>query len=107
YWIPPTHTNARLSLPNKFFDFVQARLAVAVGPAIEMQRLVERHGLGVVAEGFTVEQCVDSLTGLTAHEIRLFKAASDAAARELSFERDASTIRALLAPLLTAASGSP
>lgn len=105
FWIPPTHTNARLTLPNKFFDFVQARLAVAVGPTIEMQRLVERHGLGVVAEGFTVAQCVDSLRGLTAAEIRLFKSASNSAARELSFERDAETIRSLLAPLLRPAGG--
>lgn len=96
FWIPPTHTNARLTLPNKFFDFVQARLAVAVGPTIEMQRLVERHGLGVVAEGFTVEQCVASLAWLTAEEVRLFKAASAAAARELSFETDAAVIRSLV-----------
>lgn len=107
FWIPPTHTNARLTLPNKFFDFVQARLAVAVGPTIEMQRLVERHGLGVVADGFTVEQCVDSLEGLSAHEIRLFKAASDTASRELSFEHDAATIRGLLTPLLAGSGQHP
>ncbi len=102
FWIPPTHTNARLTLPNKFFDFVQARLAVAVGPTIEMQRLVERHGLGVVADGFTVEQCVASLEWLSAEQVRVFKAASDAAARELSFETDAAVIRKLVRGALKA-----
>lgn len=100
FWIPPTHTNARYTLPNKFFDFVQARLGIAVGPTIEMQRLVERHGLGAVSTGFTVDECVASLAPLTATDIRRFKDASAHAARELSFEHDAATIRGLLVGLL-------
>jgi hypothetical protein len=98
--IPPTHTNARLTLPNKFFDFVQARLGIVVGPTIEMQRLVEKHGLGVVAPGFAVDDVIGALGSLTPDAVRTFKAASAAAARELSFETDAAVIRELLAPLL-------
>lgn len=98
--IPPTHTNARLTLPNKFFDFVQARLGIVVGPTIEMQRLVEQHGLGVVADGFAVDDVVRALGSLTPDAVRRFKSASAAAARELSFETDAAVIRELLAPLL-------
>lgn len=105
FWIPPTHTNARLTLPNKFFDYVQARLAIAVGPSIEMQRLVLEHGLGVVARDFTVEDCAASLRELDADAIARCKAASDAAARALSFEADAATIRALLEPVLTSGGG--
>ncbi|MER3387425.1 MAG: hypothetical protein RIC81_05625 [Microcella pacifica] len=96
FWIPPTHTNARLTLPNKFFDYVQARLAVAVGPTVEMQRLVEHHGLGIVADGFTVEQCVASLASLTANEVRGFKSAAHSATHDLSFESDAQVIRSLV-----------
>lgn len=98
--IPPTHTNARLTLPNKFFDFVQARLGIVVGPTIEMQRLVEQHGLGVVADGFAVDDVMRALGSLTSDAVRTFKSASAAAARELSFETDAAVIRELVAPLL-------
>lgn len=101
--IPPTHTNARLTLPNKFFDFVQARLGIVVGPTIEMQRLVEKHGLGVVADGFAVDDVVRALGSLTPDAVRTFKAASAAAARELSFETDAAVIGELVAPLLPGA----
>lgn len=101
--IPPTHTNARLTLPNKFFDFVQARLGIVVGPTIEMQRLVELHGLGVVAQGFTVDDTVRALSTLTAERIRAFKAASSTASRELSFETDAAVMRGLVQPLLAEA----
>src|SRR5690606_30675211 len=52
-WFPPFNTNAAHTLPNKFCDFVQARLAVAGGPGPEMARVVTEHRLGVVAEDFT------------------------------------------------------
>jgi len=100
--IPPTHTNARLTLPNKFFDFVQARLAVVVGPTIEMQRLVERHHLGVVATGFSTEETIAAISQLDAESIRRFKQASHEAARELSFETDAEVIRTLVRGALSA-----
>lgn len=100
FWIPPTHTNARLTLPNKFFDFVQARLMVAVGPSVEMQRIVEQHGLGVIAGGFTTRDCVASLRNLDVAAVERFKRASHQAARDLSFEVDAERMRALIAQLL-------
>jgi hypothetical protein len=96
FWIPPTHTNARLTLPNKFFDFVQARLAIAVGPSVEMAGLVERFGLGTVSADFTVASCRASIERFTVDAIRKAKSASNAAARELSFETDAEVARAVI-----------
>lgn len=93
FWIPPTHTNARLTLPNKFFDFVQARLMLAVGPSVEMERLVKRHHLGVVSHGFSAEDCVASLGAVSLQEVQKYKQASHRAARELSFEVDAELMR--------------
>ncbi|MEP7762950.1 glycosyltransferase [Sanguibacter sp. 25GB23B1] len=103
FWIPPTHTNARFTLPNKFFDYVQARLAIAVGPSVEMARLVERHRLGVVSDGFDVAACVESLRTLDAAAIRGAKAAADVASGELSFETDALVGDRIVARLLTGA----
>ncbi|PFG32510.1 glycosyltransferase [Sanguibacter antarcticus] len=107
FWIPPTHTNARYTLPNKFFDYVQARLAIAVGPSIEMARLVERYRLGVVSDGFDVAACVASLSTLDAAAIRGAKAAADVASSELSFETDALVGDRIVARLLAASSPAP
>lgn len=103
FWIPPTHTNARYVLPNKFFDYVQARLAIAVGPSVEMARLVERHHLGVVSSGFDVAACVESLRMLDAAAIRGAKAAADVASSELSFAADALVGDRIVARLLAPA----
>lgn len=96
FWIPPFNTNARLTLPNKLFDFVQARLALAVGPTVEMTDVVEEYGLGVVSQGFEVDQVVDSLRTLTPEGVTAFKAASHVAAPALSFENEARVAREIL-----------
>lgn len=91
---------AGFTLPNKYFDYVQARLGIAVGPSPEMADLTERHGLGVVAEGFSPETITASLRDVTAEEIRSWKRHADSAAHELSFAADAQVARDILGTLL-------
>lgn len=96
FWIPPFNTNARLTLPNKIFDYVQARLAVAVGPTAEMVSVIERYGIGVSSDSNSVPDIVKTLSALTAGAIMAFKAASDRAAHDLSFEHEKETIHEIL-----------
>ena len=100
FWIPPFNTNARLTLPNQLFDFVQARLAVAVGPTVEMVDVVKQYDLGIVSSGFSVEQIVESLNTLTSENIAVYKQNVDAAARDLSFDKDAEVARSIIRELL-------
>lgn len=101
FWIPPTNTNARLSLPNKFFDFVQARLAVAVGPSIEMAELVRKHSLGVVSERFEVSSITQTLSSLDSQKVRSFKAQAHTHSKELSFDNEAKVARGILKRMLS------
>lgn len=86
YVLPPVSFNHLWALPNKVFDFVQGRLALVVGPSPEMAALVRRHHLGVVTDDFSAEALAAVLDTLTPEQVRGFKAASDAAARQLSAE---------------------
>ncbi|MDO4666063.1 MAG: hypothetical protein Q4A71_07700 [Actinomycetaceae bacterium] len=96
FWIPPTNTNTRLALPNKLFDFIQGRLAIAVGPTIEMQKLVENYELGVISAGYETDQIIASLNTLTTEQIRHFKDNANVAARDLCFETEAKVAREIL-----------
>ncbi|GGI47661.1 hypothetical protein BCL57_002374 [Agromyces flavus] len=82
--LPPTSFNNRWALPNKLFDYVQARLGVLIGPSPEMAAIVERHGIGAVARGFAVADLTDAIDRMDAETVRRWKAASDGAAHELS-----------------------
>jgi hypothetical protein len=86
FLLPPVNFNYRFALPNKFFEFVQARLAVAIGPSPEMAALLEDYDLGVVSRSFEPRAMATALSGLSDRDIRRYKAAANIAARELSFE---------------------
>lgn len=87
YACPPTNFNQERALPNKLFEFVQARLAVVSGPSIDMARCIDENGLGVVARGFEVEDLAAALESLTVEAVDEYKAAADIAAEVLSSER--------------------
>ena len=84
--LPPLTCNYLNRLPNKFFDFVQARLGIVVGPSPEMAALVREHGLGVVTADFTAQSLARALDELTAETVEGHKAASHTVARGLSAE---------------------
>jgi glycosyltransferase involved in cell wall biosynthesis len=83
---PPTTFNLAWCLPNKFFDFVQARLGVIVGPSPEMARFVDEYGLGLVLPDFQPSSLARTLEELTTKKVAEWKAASDRRVHELSGE---------------------
>lgn len=82
--LPATVTNQALALPNKFFDFVQSRLGIIVGPTPGMAGLVRERGLGAVTEGFEVDHIRAVLDDLTPERVARWKAAADTASSALS-----------------------
>ena len=84
--LPPVNFNNANALPNKVFDYVQARLGIVVGPTPEMAALAREHAVGVVTKDFTAEALAATLDELTPQRVRELKSAAHAAARELSAE---------------------
>ncbi|WP_449277079.1 glycosyltransferase [Leucobacter sp. GX24907] len=84
--LPPTNTNNALALPNKFFDYVQARLALVIGPTASMADLLRQHDLGVVTDDFEVESLTRAIDSLTAEQVTRYKQHAHAVAEELSAE---------------------
>lgn len=100
YWIPPYSINAELALPNKIFDFIQARLAIAVGPTKEMANIVDEFKIGVVSSGFSNANIVETLRSLDRDQIIGFKQNTNAAAQKLCFENEAKNIGQIMKSLL-------
>ncbi len=86
FLLPPTNFNYRYALPNKFFEFIQARLAIAIGPSEEMAPLVRQHHLGVVADDFTPASLAARLNALTPADIDRYKQNAHRAAPLFSAE---------------------
>lgn len=86
YILEPTNFNNRNALPNKFFEFLQGRLGIAIGPTPEMARIVRATGTGVVAKDFHPMSLALELNALTADDVNRFKQSAHAAARTYSAE---------------------
>jgi glycosyltransferase involved in cell wall biosynthesis len=84
--LPPVNFNQLWALPNKLFDYVQARLGLLIGPSPEMQRLVRQYGLGTVTDDFTVEALTRTLDAIRPADVVKWKGASHRSARTLSGE---------------------
>lgn len=82
----------RFTLPNKFFEYVQARLALCVADLPEMARLTKRHDLGALVPGVTPEAIAAAINGFTREKIDAHKQASMRAARALSWEEEAAVM---------------
>lgn len=87
YLLPPVNFNHEHALPNKFFEFIQARLAVAIGPSPEMATLLRQYDCGVVATSFEPQALASALQALDAQAVSRFKSASNVAAGDLNYER--------------------
>lgn len=93
YSLPPENFNDRYALPNKFFEFIQARLALVIGPSVEMASLVHQYKLGIVAKDFSPQAMADAIRSLDVGQIAYYKNQCHAHARELSIERNYTLIR--------------
>jgi hypothetical protein len=84
--LAPTNFNNAYALPNKFFEYVQARIGLIIGPSPEMQRILNERDLGAVTADFTAEALADSLRDLDRATVETWKRHADAAAPDLSAE---------------------
>lgn len=88
FYYVPTGFNIAHCLPNKFFEYIQARLVLAIGPSPDMAELVQQYGCGIVAEEFTVESMAKALNSLITSDVDRYKQGSNLAAKDLCFEKE-------------------
>jgi hypothetical protein len=107
FLLPANFPNQVHVLPNKLFDYIQARLAVGIGPSPEMARIVREWDCGVIADSFTAEAFADVLGRLTIDEIERMKRNADRAAHVLMADANRDTVVSLVADAIAAARDRP
>jgi hypothetical protein len=100
FTLPPLTPNHRLMLPNKIFDYVQARLGIVFNSAPETDRLIVEHELGAIASDASAQALHDVLAPLTEEQVREFKRNADKAAKVLNSTEDSAVTRTTATTLL-------
>lgn len=86
YVLKPNSFNQQAALPNKLFEFIQARLCIIIGPSSEMAKVVKKHQLGVVSTDFSAESVRTIIRDISMQDIMNYKANSHIAAKALCAE---------------------
>ena len=86
YIMDENNINHTFLLPNKFFEFIQARLCIVVSPNPEMVKLVRKYDLGVLSSDFAAETMAVTIKNLSPEKITYYKQQSHVHAKELSAE---------------------
>lgn len=81
YIIPPNNFNNYYSLPNKFFEFIQSKLALVIGPSFEMKKIVDKEKIGVVARDFNRSSYHEIFERLSLAQVNNYKNITNSVAR--------------------------
>lgn len=92
YILPNDTINHDLALPNKVFEFLQARLAIITSPNKGLKKFVLENGIGLVSDGFESMDMAKLLMSLDSDQIQKLKQTSNEVAVRLSSENDESII---------------
>jgi glycosyltransferase involved in cell wall biosynthesis len=98
--IPPVNFNYENTLPNKFFDFIQARIALAIGPTPELAAIVNEYNIGVVSPDFTSLSLAKLIASLTSEQIQQYKKNTAVAANEFCAEKNKEILLSLVGAAL-------
>lgn len=88
FLIPPSNYNYHVCLPNKFFDFICAGLAVCIGPSPSMAELVKKYGFGVVCDTFNPGDMASMLNQIPLDHWAEMKKAAQTAAHEINAQAE-------------------
>jgi hypothetical protein len=97
---PPTTFNLLHTIPNKLFEFIQARLAVAIGPLPDQSAVLRQHGCGLIAPDFSPASMADLLNSTESSAIWELKSRADEAAAVLNAQAQRPKIMNLVEGLL-------
>jgi glycosyltransferase involved in cell wall biosynthesis len=84
YPLYPTNYNNLIALPNKFFEFIAAGLAVCIGPSPSMAEIIEQYNCGLIVPSFEPELFAETLNNTSAKKWDDLKMASFQARNDLN-----------------------
>ena len=96
YALPKSNFNLEFTMPNKFFDYIQARLALAIIPHKEMIAFIKRYQNGVVAKDYSPKAMARALNALSKADIMKMKIRSHIMAKSLNNEQNKQRIQAIV-----------
>jgi hypothetical protein len=94
--IPPVNFNYANTLPNKFFECIQARIALAIAPTPEIAQMTKDFNIGVVSSDFTPKSLAAEIRKVSPEQIDSFKKNTVSAAKKFNAEHNRELFKDIL-----------
>ena len=78
----------KFTLPNKFFEYIMAGLALCVSDLPEMRRIVKQYDLGTLVDGYDPVVIANAINSMDTQTVNMAKKNSLAAAKDLCWENE-------------------
>lgn len=96
-----TNINYRYSLPNKIFDYIQARIPVLASDLPEIRKVIEQYGIGRIVSSHEPEAIAHAVTAMLndPEQYEIWKENLSFAAEELCWENEEKKLTQIYAVL--------
>lgn len=101
FLLKPVNFNYEYALPNKFFEYIQSRLAIAIGPSREMKKIIDLHNNGIVAQSFSPKDLAEKMNSVSTEKFYEMKLNSHRASLQLSFSFSEEKLKTLVKSIST------
>ena len=92
----PTTFNLLNCLPNKFFEYIQARVPVIIGPSPCMMSIVLQHNIGIISKDYTINSMINALSNITFSKISTLKKNIDCITEKFCFENEVKKLHKII-----------
>lgn len=99
-YIPKHNHNLLATIPNKFFEYIQSRLALLLPPIESLLEMTKKYDNAIISSDFSLDSMAQALNALDIEEISKKKQGSHIATLELNINQNIQKIRDTLTELL-------
>lgn len=100
YHISPLTFNLKHALPNKFFEYIQSALALAITPNEQLAPFVKKYNNGVISKDFKPSSIAQTINALDIETIQKYKKNSQEAAKILNINTNQDLLDQIIAKML-------
>lgn len=100
YNIAPSTFNLKHALPNKFFEYIQSALALAITPNTQLAPFVKKYNNGVISKDFKPSSIAQTINALDIETIQKYKKNSQEAAKILNINSNQDLLDQIITKML-------
>lgn len=100
-FFPPSTFNLEHCMPNKLFEYIQARLAIITAPLADLMIFVQKYQVGLVCQSYECDDLAKTINKLNEDDILNYKANSDNIAKRFSQESNNDKLLGIINKLIS------